>query len=318
MIRKPLFSIIIPVRVETDYLHETKNFLSLQTFKSYELLVITDKISRTSNPAQKRNLGAKMAKGEYLAFLDDDSYPDKNWLLNAKNLINSSKNLAAVCGPSLTPLSDNPRRQASGLVWSSYLGSGGAGSYRNNIGKPRFVDDFPTVNLIVKKASFDKIGGFNTHHWPGEDTILCLNLVYKLHQMILYHPSVIVYHHRREVITAHLKQITRYALHRGNFARIYPKTSLKIGYLIPTAFLIYLITLPLTHLYLFLIIYLFLLFFSFIYFIFKKNSLLVSFYAILSIPATHIYYGILFIIGFCTKNLDFIPHKTNVKGYIGG
>jgi cellulose synthase/poly-beta-1,6-N-acetylglucosamine synthase-like glycosyltransferase len=318
MIKKPLFSIIIPVRIETDYLKETQKHLSLQTFKSFELLVITDKISHTSNPAQKRNLGAKMAKGKFLAFLDDDSYPDKNWLSNAFEILQNSPTLAAVCGPSLTPPSDNPRRQASGLVWSSFLGSGGAGTYRSSIGKAQCVDDYPTVNLIVNKTSFDKIGGFNTHHWPGEDTILCLDLVYKLHQKIYYHPSIIVYHHRREVITAHLRQITRYALHRGNFARIYPKTSLKIGYLIPSAFFLYLLTLPLTHLFFLLYIYILLLVITFFNFIIKKNNFFVAIMATVSIPITHIYYGILFIIGFFTKNLDFVPHKTNAKGYIGG
>lgn len=318
MSQKPVFSVIIPVRIETEYLRETKKYLAKQTCRLFELLVITDKISRTSNPAQKRNLGAKLAHGKYLAFLDDDSYPDQNWLKNALDIFLKNPRLAAVCGPCLTPPSDNPRRQASGLVWSSVLGSGGAGSYRNHISPSRYVDDYPSVNLIVNKQSFNKVGGFDTHHWPGEDTILCLNLVHKLHQKILYHPSIIVYHHRREVITAHLRQITRYALHRGNFARVYPKTSLKIGYLIPTFFTLYLLTLPLTHLYIFIFIYILLLLITFINFIIKKNNLAVSLMAAVSIPITHIYYGILFIIGFFTKNLDFVPHQTNDQGYIGG
>ncbi|MCX6726203.1 MAG: glycosyltransferase, partial [Candidatus Shapirobacteria bacterium] len=241
--KKYKFSIIIPVRIETDYLRETLKYLSTQNYKSFEILVITDKVSHSPNPAIKRNLGAKKAKGDYLAFLDDDSYPDSNWLKNALIQLSKSAKIAAVCGPCLTPPSDNPRRQASGLVWSSYLGSGGAGTYRNQVSSPRFVDDFPSVNLIVKKSSFFAVGGFDIHHWPGEDTILCLDLVHKLKQQIDYHPSIMVYHHRREVISAHLKQITRYALHRGNFARIYPQTSLKIGYLLPSLFIIYLFSL---------------------------------------------------------------------------
>jgi glycosyltransferase involved in cell wall biosynthesis len=324
MNKKPLFTIIIPVRVATDYLRETQKHLSLQTYKSFELLVITDKISHDPNPAKKRNLGAKMAKGKYLAFLDDDSYPDKNWLKYAASILEKSPDYAAVCGPCLTPPSDNLRRQASGLVWSSFLGSGGAGSYRNHISSARFVDDYPSVNLIVKKTSFDKVGGFNTHHWPGEDTILCLDLVYKLHQKIYYHPSIIVYHHRREVITAHLKQITRYALHRGNFARIYPKTSLTLGYIMPTACVIYFLLSPLLisliHTYYFIpfVVYFFLLLVTFTKFLIDHQSFFASLLAIISIPITHIYYGILFIIGFFTRNLDFVPHKINDQGYIGG
>ena len=317
-----IFSVIIPVRVETEYLKETLQYLSQQTFKDFEIIVITDKISKSANPAQKRNLGAKIAKGEFLAFLDDDSYPDKNWLKNAQIQLAKNQPLAAVCGPCLTPPQDNLYQQASGLVWSSFLGSGGAGSYRNNISSARFVDDFPSVNLIVRKKDFAAIKGFDTHHWPGEDTILCLNLVYKLKKQIYYHPSIIVYHHRRPVISAHLKQITRYALHRGNFARIFPKTSLTLGYIIPSLFVLYLALLPFLILYnilfvLPLILYLLLIFISFGLFM-RKNNFTTSFLAAITIICTHIYYGFLFIIGFFTPNLDFTPHQINKNKYIGG
>ncbi len=314
-----LFSVIIPVRSETDYLKETLSKLKKQSFKSFEVLVITDKISGPVSPAIKRNLGAKKAKGEYLAFLDDDSYPNRNWLMHASKLF--TKDISALCGPCLTPPADNIFQKASGLVWSSYLGSGGAGTYRNSVKSKRFVDDFPSVNLIVKKTDFDKVNGFDTHHWPGEDTILCSNLVYKLNKKILYHPKIIVYHHRRNVIIPHLQQITRYALHRGNFARIYPKTSFRLGYLLPSFFSLYLISLIFFHpsYYLFpLFLYLFLLLITFTTYLINYSSILLSFLAMITIPATHLYYGILFIIGFFSKKLDFVPHQTNDQGYIGG
>ena len=323
MNHKIIFSIVIPVRVETEYLKETIGYLNKQSFKNFEILVITDKVSKTSNPAQKRNIGAKLSKGEYLAFIDDDSYPQKNWLKNALQQLKSD-DVAAVCGPCLTPPKDNLYQQASGLVWSSILGSGGAGYYRNNISKSRFVDDYPSVNLIVKKKYFNQVGGFNTHHWPGEDTILCLDLVYKVNKKIKYHPSIIVYHHRRQVIIPHLKQITRYALHRGNFAKIYPKTSLRIGYLVPSIFTLYLLALPflvlrITYYVLPLLLYLLLLLLTFISFI-KKNSIIASLLATITIPCTHIYYGILFVIGYLKKELEFKPHKIDSKKrkYIGG
>lgn len=266
-----------------------------------------------------------MAKGKYLAFLDDDSYPSKDWLKNSFEQLNSHKNIAAVCGPCLTPPQDNNFQCASGLVWSSFLGSGGAGKYRNCISKKRFVDDFPSVNLIVKKSDFKKIKGFNTHHWPGEDTILCSDLVYKLNKKILYHPSIIVYHHRRKVFLEHLKQITRYALHRGNFARIHSKTSLRIGYILPSVFLIYIVFLPLTffsfHVFWSIIplfIYLFLLLSTFLKFIFKKNNFFISLLAIITIPLTHLYYGFLFLVGFLIPELNFEPHTIKNNQYVGG
>jgi cellulose synthase/poly-beta-1,6-N-acetylglucosamine synthase-like glycosyltransferase len=324
MIKKPIFSIIIPVRVFTPYLKETLLHLKKQSFKSFEILIITDKISGSASPALKRNLGAKMSRGIYLAFLDDDSYPSPDWLKNAFNLFRN--NIAAVCGPCLTPSQDNLLKKASGLVWSSYLGSGGAGTYRNSIKSRRYVDDFPSVNLIIKKSDFDQVHGFDTHHWPGEDTLLCLSLVYQLKKQILYHPKVFVYHHRRDVLIPHLQQITRYALHRGNFARYYPKTSFKIGYLLPSFFFIYLLSLPFLTLFFhlkflaiplyFYFLLMLLTFFSFI----KKNSFLLSILATLTIPVTHLYYGILFLIGFFTKNLKFTAHQIdkNKNLYLGG
>jgi len=328
-----LFSIIIPVRQENDYLKETLKELKKQSYKHFEVLVITDTISKTSNPAQKRNLGAKMAKGDYLAFLDDDSYPKKDWLKNANHLLNKEKNLAALCGPCLTPPKDSLLQKASGLVWASPLGAGGAGVYRNRITKARYVDDFPTVNLIVNKKDFNKVKGFDTHHWPGEDTILCLNLTHKLGKKILYHPSIVVYHHRRSVIKKHLQQITRYAIHRGHFAKIYPQTSLKIGYLIPSFFTLYLtLLIPinillhnnnnlLTLIYIPLFTYLFLLFLSLLDFlIIMRANIISSITAVVSIPLTHLYYGLLFIYGFLQKDLSFKEHQVNKKTgtYIGG
>jgi len=320
--KKVLFSIIIPVRSETKYLAQTLSKLKSQSFKSFEIIVVTDKISGPVSPAIKRNLGAKNAKGKYLAFLDDDSFPQKDWLNNAAKLF--TPKLSALCGPCLTPKDDDIFQKASGLVWSSPLGSGGAGTYRNSVKSKRFVDDFPSVNLIVKKTDFQKVGGFNTHHWPGEDTILCSDLVYKLNKKILYHPSIVVYHHRRRVIIPHLQQITRYALHRGNFARIYPKTSFLPGYLTPSLSALYLILAPIlfplfkTYYLLPYLAYIFLLLTTFFSFLIKKNSLKISILATITIPITHLYYGILFIIGFFSKRLAFTPHKTNEKGYIGG
>lgn len=341
---KPIkFSIIIPVRDTTPFLKETLEKLKHQSYKNFEVLVITDKVSlkHDSNthhlgPSFKRNLGAKMAQGEFLAFLDDDSYPSKSWLKNANKIFKKNPHAAAVCGPCLTPPKDNYLRQASGLVWSSWLGSGGAGIYRNSKQPQRLVQDYPTVNLIVKKEDFQKIDGFNNSYWPGEDTILCLDIVKKLKKNIVYHPSIVVFHHRREVIKAHLQQITRYAIHRGHFAKIFPETSRKIGYFIPSIFTIYTITFLLLNLFrnnllktyselifsynLPLYLYTSILLTTFVKFIFDGNKLKTSILATITIPITHFYYGILFLHGLFKKEIKFKPHAFDKKKkkYIGG
>ncbi|OQA93441.1 MAG: putative glycosyltransferase EpsJ [Microgenomates group bacterium ADurb.Bin219] len=341
---KILASIIIPVRTITPYVKETVRYLLNQSENRFEIIIITDKQEKLAGtkviasgkptPAYKRNLGAKMAKGEILAFLDDDSYPSKNWLKNAFEIFqspiaNHQSPIAAVCGPTLTPPTDNVYQKASGWVWASYLGSGGAGVYRNRIMSRREVDDFPSVNLLVRKKDFEEIGGFDINHWPGEDTKLCLDLTKKLGKKIIYDPKVLVYHHRRPVLVSHLKQISRYALRRGFFAKKFPETSFRIGYFLPSIGVYGLIIggifsffSPAIRFIYFLLFtfYFLLLFLSGLEVFLKEKNLYLLILVMASILATHLTYGFLFPFGFFQKDLKTHPHKVDFakRKYLGG
>lgn len=331
-------SVIIPVRTITPYVKETVDYLKKQTEKDFEIIIITDKKevlsgakifpSKEPTPAFKRNLGANKAKGTILAFLDDDSYPDKNWLKNSLKVFSENTNFTAVCGPTLTPPSDNIYQKASGWVWAIKIGSGGAGVYRNKIMPRRKVDDFPSVNLLVRKKSFKKVSGFDTDHWPGEDTKLCLDLINRGGE-IIYDPTVLVYHHRRAVLRPHLKQISRYATRRGYFARVFPQTSFRIGYLMPSFFAYGVIFGGILSFFfpiikiaycLLLIAYCFLLIISSIEVYFKSKNAYLMFLVIISILATHLTYGFLFPFGYFQKKIKTVPHKIDIKkkSYVGG
>lgn len=332
----PRVSIIIPVKEINDYLRqETIPAILKQTYKNFEIIILPDKKTKEKSaswrtktriiptwpktgPADKRDIGAKKAKGEILAFLDDDSYPDKNWLKNAVKIFESdqppvtSDQIGGVCGPSLTPPHNNLRQKASGYVWSSWLGSMGAGTYRCAVSSRREVDDYPTVNFLIRKKDFWAVGGFDSHFWPGEDTKLCLDLTKKLKKKIIYDPKVLIYHHRREVFGPHLKQISRYAIHRGHFAKILPETSLRIGYLIPTFFVLGLIfgfflsfIHPIFKIIYFSAIgaYLVLLLTTAIQIYLKEKDFELVLLVIPSIFITHLVYGILFIKGFLSPRL---------------
>ena len=95
--------------------------------------------------------------------------------------------------------------------------------------------------MSVKKDVFTELGGFDTAYWPGEDTKFCLDLVNKGYK-IIYDPKAIVYHHRRDLFLPHLKQVTSYALHRGYFVKKFPETSFRLGYFMPSFFVIFLIS----------------------------------------------------------------------------
>jgi GT2 family glycosyltransferase len=190
-------------------------------------------------PAEKRDIGAAQARGQILAFLDDDAYPNKDWLNHAVKHF-EDHNIACVCGPAITPAHERLLNKASGRVYESIMVSGPA-RFRYVPLKKRFTDDFPSCNFLIRREVFEKIGGFNTKFWPGEDTILCLEVVHNLKKKIIYDPLVLVHHYRRPLFIKHLYQVASYAKHRGYFLKRYPKTSLKIGYFGPTVIVLALI-----------------------------------------------------------------------------
>ncbi len=190
-------------------------------------------------PAHKRDMAIGYARGEILAFIDDDAYPDKDWLNNALEDFKDIS-VAAVGGPAVTPPEDGLMRRASGLIFSSPLVSGQF-VYRYLPKNRRYVDDYPSCNFLVRKSVMQESGGFDTNFWPGEDSKLCLEITKKLGKKIVYDPAVLVYHHRRPLFLPHLKQVASYALHRGYFVKRFPETSCRPGYFIPSIFLLLLL-----------------------------------------------------------------------------
>jgi GT2 family glycosyltransferase len=251
MTKKIEFSIIIPVKELNYYLDESIPKIFEMDFKNFEIIILpNDEVNNLPDyinnkkirivetgkvsPAVKRDIGAKNAKGEYLAFLDDDAYPQKDWLKVAEEEFEKTK-AAAVCGPAVTPKNSSFFQEASGLFFESIFGSGPTNHRDVPAKKSFYVDDFPSVNLIVNKKIFLEIGGFKSEFWPGEDTKFCLDLVNSEHK-IWYSNKLIVYHHRRKNLRSHLKQIGNYGKHRGYFAGKFEKNSFRIGYFVPTFF----------------------------------------------------------------------------------
>lgn len=251
-------SIIIAVKAWQRHLEECINKCRELDYPDFELFILPDsegtvpvaslksntkgtvpiKVISTGpvSPAQKRDKAISYAKGEILAFIDDDAYPERDWLKNAlKNF--TAPEVAAVCGPAVTPPFEPLRQKAGGRVFASRLISA-KNNYRYLPGIRREIDDYPSCNLLVRKSVMQTLGGFDTAVWPGEDTKLCLDITKKLGKKIIYDPKVLVWHHRRPLFLPHLRQVSRYAFTRGYFVRVYPETSLRFSYFIPSVFLL--------------------------------------------------------------------------------
>ncbi len=213
------FSIIIPFRELDDYTRESvKHCLKLKGI--YEIILLPDekikekfpkkvKVIPTGavKPGIKRNMASREAKYDYLAFIDSDAYPDKNWLVNSEKYFKNPK-VGAVGGPNLTPKEDNWKQKVGGEILSSPLT--GRSYLRYVVGKKvKKVKELPSCNLIVRKDVFLRTGGYDPTFLTAEDTKLCFSIT-GLGYWVLYVPDVIVYHHRREIWIPHLRQIYIY------------------------------------------------------------------------------------------------------------
>jgi GT2 family glycosyltransferase len=252
-----IFSIIIPVKELNDYIRETVPYLLALDLADWELFIVTNEQQESEwpnepriklmssgrvGPAEKRDIAAKIAIGKYLVFLDDDSYPESNLLSLA--LEKFREGAVALGGPAMTPRNDSFRQKVSGVVFSSRITGGSPERYRP-VGEQREVQDWPSVNLMMSREIFLEIGGFDSPYWPGEDTFLCLKL-FRAGFSVTYVPDLIVWHHRREGIIRHMKQVGAYGLHRGYFARHLPETSRRIQYFFPSLVFLMFLSLPLS------------------------------------------------------------------------
>ncbi len=315
------YSFIIPVKVINDYIRETvKKILEIKR-QDFEIIIYPDQVSLESwektrqiatgivGPATKRSLAIQDAFGEILVFIDDDAYPEINFL-DVLDKDFEDELIVAVGGPAVTPPDDSFWQKVSGAVFLSSF-SGGFPERYVAVGKKKEIDDWPSVNFSIRKNIFTELGGFNCQFWPGEDTKLCLDIVEAKKGKILYDPDLIVYHHRRIGLIKHLKQVSGYGLHRGFFVKKFPQTSCKLKYFLSSIFLLFVIIGFVGSFFSPLILKLFLLGWL-VYFLIllkaffdikKYVNMGVALGAVYYIFLTHLFYGFRFIQGLLTREL---------------
>lgn len=253
----PRFSIIVACPGDSLVLRRLIDALKEQTYRNFEVIFLPDRLlvrpetnyrfriiaTGSVRPAKKRNMGAVAATGDVLVFIDDDAYPRSDWLARAAVRFSQGTPadgcppIDALGGPGLTPPDDPLAVRLSGVVFASPLVSGNF-RYRYFIQGPlRRVEDFPSCNLFVRRNAFDAVRGFREDFWPGEDTLLCADLQQQGYQL-WYDPRVVVYHHRRPLFGPHLRQVGRYALHRGYFVRCVGRNSRRLSYALPSLFVV--------------------------------------------------------------------------------
>lgn len=133
-------SVVIPTHKRPQLLQRCLKALRNQTLDKslYEVIVINDQNSK--GPAWARNEGWKIARGEIIAFTDDDCIPDKNWL--QAGLQEFTKGAQVVSGKVIVPVSEKPTDHE---LNTSYLQTA----------------EFLTANLFCKRELLEYLGGFD-------------------------------------------------------------------------------------------------------------------------------------------------------------
>jgi len=194
MNNKPFFSVIIPTLNEEKFLPRLLSNLSAQIDKDFEVLVVDAESSDNTihlaqkfdsqlpsfqtinfqvpevshpvtNVSSQRNLGAQKSSAEYLVFLDADVQIPSNFLSQIHHFLLENPNVK-FASTWIIPDSNNQADKAMATVVNFVL------ELSRTIDKPMI----PGFNIIIKKDTFQKIGGFNEKVKLAEDHDLAQRL----------------------------------------------------------------------------------------------------------------------------------------------
>lgn len=229
-----LVSIIIPVYNNVELTrHCIESILSQRIVANYEIIVVDDastdntpeylkslgdrvRVVRNSENlrfAGACNAGARIAHGNYLLFLNNDTIPEKGWLDAMLSMIISDQRIGVVGAKLIYP---DRTIQHCGIVFKSDI-SGFLTVHRlrnthENDSQVTYPMQFSAVTgacMLVRGDIFSRLSGFNeSFGMYFEDIDFCLS-VQKIGYIIVYEPLASVVHFERGSFSNKIKSLMR-------------------------------------------------------------------------------------------------------------
>jgi len=249
------YSFIIPVYNRPDELRELLESITLQQLKDYEVIIIEDGSSLTSEavihtftptihslhyyqvpnggPSRARNIGVGYATGDYIIILDSDVVLPVGYL-QAVDTALRGQTIDAFGGPDAASDDFTPIQKAINYAMTSPLTTGGIRG-----GSASAMEQFKprSFNLGCRRELYLHLGGFDESLRFGEDIDFSLRLI-KAGAKTALIPEAFVYHKRRVDFRRFFKQV-----HNSGIARIHLETrhpgSTHLVHLLPALFTIF-------------------------------------------------------------------------------
>jgi glycosyltransferase involved in cell wall biosynthesis len=221
---KPTVSVVIPTFNRAAALKNALDSLIKQDYSSYEVIVIDDsstdstarllksyekpvrvlRTKRNKGAAAARNLGLKHAKGEYIAFMDDDCAAHQSWLSDmVKGIAEYRKQhkVAGIAGTVHFP------RDASVLMKAIYtMPQMDEGTARVlSAGHETSTNNLSCTNSIWKRSVLAELEGFDESLRRGQDSDLSYRALKRGYRFRLL-PNAAVTHHYRSSLLGFLRQ----------------------------------------------------------------------------------------------------------------
>jgi glycosyltransferase involved in cell wall biosynthesis len=166
-----------------------------------------------------RNAGVARATGEIVAFLDDDAYPDSDWLRYVAASLRPNAH-AGTGGPNIPPDDDG---------WIAECVAAAPGGPIHVLISDREAEHVPGCNMAFRKSALEEIGGFDERfRVAGDDVDICWRLQ-ESGRSLGFSAGAVVMHRRRDTVWRYLKQQYGYGKAEALLERKWPSRYNRAG-----------------------------------------------------------------------------------------